>query len=127
MGSAVAIGVRTAARARCNTGEILSRVDDLAMGDVGIAWGHTCSFLSTIYVGTPQSPACPTRRMAPPSSPIYLAKEAQNMARNAASSDGLVFHKVATASTCMVAVLSGMQMLIWKSGDNCARRVGGGA
>ncbi len=53
--------------------------------------------------------------MTPPNNPTYIAKEAQDMARNAGSSDGLVFQKVATAS-CMVAVLSGMQMLmeIWQ-------------
>jgi hypothetical protein len=54
--------------------------------------------------------------MTPPSNPIYIAKEAQSMARNAGASDGLVFQKVATVSMCMVAVLSGMQMLmeIWR-------------
>jgi hypothetical protein len=54
--------------------------------------------------------------MTRPNNPIYIAKEAQNMARYAGSGEGLVFQRVATVSMCMVAVLSGMQMLmeIWR-------------
>lgn len=38
------------------------------------------------------------------------------MAKNAGAAEGLVFQKVATVSMCMVAVLSGMQMLmqLWR-------------
>jgi hypothetical protein len=64
--------------------------------------------------------------MTPPNNPIYIAKEAQNMARHAGSSDGLVFQKVATVSMCMVAVLSGMQMLmeIWRQVNRDDQRRG---
>lgn len=49
--------------------------------------------------------------MTRPSNPLYIAKEAQNMAKNAGA-DGLVFQKVATVSMCMVTVLTGMQILL---------------
>ena len=48
--------------------------------------------------------------------PLYLAKEAQSMAKNAGAHHGPVFQNVATVSMCMVAVLSGMHLLmqIWR-------------
>jgi hypothetical protein len=66
--------------------------------------------------------------MSRPSNPIYIAKEAQNMARNAGSRDGHVFQRVATVSMCMVAVLSGMQILmeIWRQLNRDDERRGRG-
>lgn len=57
--------------------------------------------------------------------PLYLAKEAQNMARNAGS-DGQVFQKVATISMCMVTVLTGMHLLmeLWRELQKGDRRQG---
>jgi hypothetical protein len=48
--------------------------------------------------------------------PLYLAKEAQSMAKNAGARHGLVFQNVATVSMCMVAVLTGMHLLmqLWR-------------
>ena len=44
--------------------------------------------------------------------PLYLAKEAQNMAKNAGSASGQVFQKVAAVTMCMVTVLTGMHLLM---------------
>lgn len=54
--------------------------------------------------------------MTRPYNPLYITKEAQRLAKDAGSSNGLVFQKVATVSMCMVAVLTGMHMLmeIWR-------------
>ncbi len=54
--------------------------------------------------------------MTRPNNPLYIAKEAQNMARNADSSNGQVFQNVATVSMCMVTVLTGMHLLmeLWR-------------
>lgn len=43
--------------------------------------------------------------------PLYIAKEAQDMARNAGSAHGKVFQTVAAVSMCMVTVLTGMHLL----------------
>jgi hypothetical protein len=53
--------------------------------------------------------------MTRPNNPLYLARQAQDMARNAGS-DGQVFQKVATVSMCMVTVLTGMHLLmeLWR-------------
>lgn len=53
--------------------------------------------------------------MTRPNNPLYLAREAQNMAKNAGS-DGQVFQKVATVSMCMVTALTGMHLLmeLWR-------------
>jgi hypothetical protein len=48
--------------------------------------------------------------MSRPNNPLYLAREAQNMARNAGS-DSQVFQKVAAVAMCMVTVLTGMHLL----------------
>ena len=50
-----------------------------------------------------------------PNNPLDLARQAQNMAKNAGS-NGLVFEKVAAVTMCMVTVLTGMHLLmeIWK-------------
>ena len=54
--------------------------------------------------------------MTRPNNPLYIAREAQNMARNAGSSNGQVFQNVATVSMCMVTVLTGMHLLmeLWR-------------
>lgn len=55
--------------------------------------------------------------MTRPSNPLYIAKEAQNMAKNAGSSNGQAFFQnVATVSMCMVTVLTGMHLLkeLWR-------------
>lgn len=48
--------------------------------------------------------------------PLYIAQQANNMARNAKGGRGIAFEKVATVSMCMVAVMAGMQMLmqLWR-------------
>ena len=48
--------------------------------------------------------------------PLYVAKGAQHMAKAAGAGEGVVFQRVATVSMCMVAVLTGMHMLmeIWR-------------
>ncbi|HWB10561.1 MAG TPA: hypothetical protein VG826_15130 [Pirellulales bacterium] len=65
--------------------------------------------------------------MTRPNNPLYLAREAQNMARNAGS-DGQVFQKVATVSMCMVTVLTGMHLLmeLWRELQKGDRRQGRG-
>ena len=56
------------------------------------------------------------RHMTRPNNPLYLAKQAQNMAKNAGSANGQVFQNVATVSMCMVTVLTGMHLLmeLWR-------------
>ena len=65
--------------------------------------------------------------MTRPNNPLYLAREAQNMARNAGS-DGQVFQKVATVSMCMVTVLTGMHLLmeLWRELQKGDRQQGRG-
>jgi len=66
--------------------------------------------------------------MTRPYNPLYIAKEAQHLAKNSDSGNGLVFQKVATVSMCMVAVLTGMHMLmeIWRELHKGERRQGRG-
>ncbi|HWB12774.1 MAG TPA: hypothetical protein VG826_26345 [Pirellulales bacterium] len=48
--------------------------------------------------------------MPRPNNPLDLARQAQNMARNAGA-DGQVFQKVAAVTMCFVTVLTGMHLL----------------
>lgn len=54
--------------------------------------------------------------MTRPNNPLYIAREAQNMARNAGSSNGPVFQNIAAVTMCMVTVLTGMHLLkeLWR-------------
>ena len=65
--------------------------------------------------------------MTRPNNPLYLARQAQDMARNAGS-DGQVFQKVATVSMCMVTVLTSMHLLmeLWRELQKSDRRQGRG-
>ena len=65
--------------------------------------------------------------MTRPNNPLYLARQAQDMARNAGS-DGQVFQKVATVSMCMVTVLTGMHLLmeLWRELKRGDRQQGRG-
>ena len=66
--------------------------------------------------------------MTRPSNPLYIAKEAQNMAKNAGSGNGQVFQNVATVSMCMVTVLTGMHLLmeLWRELRRGDRKQGRG-
>ena len=48
--------------------------------------------------------------MTRPNNPLYLAREAQNMAKNAGS-HGQFFQKMAAVGMCMVTVMTGMHLL----------------
>lgn len=64
--------------------------------------------------------------MTRPNNPLYIAEKAQNMARSAGSSNRQVFQNVATVSMCMVAVLTGMHLLmeLWRELQKGDRRQG---
>ena len=49
--------------------------------------------------------------MKSPYSPFVLAREAQHLARNAGTTDGVIFQKVATVTMCVVGVSSAMHVL----------------
>ncbi|HVX09920.1 MAG TPA: hypothetical protein VHC22_01845 [Pirellulales bacterium] len=66
--------------------------------------------------------------MTRPANPLNIAREAQNMARNASSSNGQVFQTVAAVTMCMVTVLTGMHMLeeLWRKLYRSDRQQGRG-
>lgn len=51
-----------------------------------------------------------------PNNPLLIAKEAQDMARNAKGGDGQMFQKVALVSICVMAAASASHVLLslWK-------------